>query len=121
MRCGADDMHGKSWTLLMRHSLFAALTLVARIAWSQGEPIGAEFRVNTYTTDNQFWPHVAADASGNFVVVWTSGFFPALNPEVMAQRFASSGAPLGPEFRVNTFTATGQYTGDVASDAAGNF
>jgi len=29
--------------------------------------------------------------------------------------------PLGPEFRVNTFTTSGQFAGTVASDAAGQF
>ena len=33
---------------------------------------GAEFRVNSYTTDVQQYPSVASDASGNFVVVWES-------------------------------------------------
>ena len=33
---------------------------------------GAEFRVNTYTTDYQFGPSIAGDGSGNFDVVWSS-------------------------------------------------
>jgi hypothetical protein len=41
-------------------------------AWAQGEPLGPEFRVNTYTTREQEKPSIAADAVGNFVVVWVS-------------------------------------------------
>ena len=38
---------------------------------SSGTPQGPEFRVNTYTTDPQCCPHVAADSTGNFVVGWS--------------------------------------------------
>jgi len=34
--------------------------------------VGSEFQVNTYTTGAQYFPSVAMDATGNFVVVWTS-------------------------------------------------
>ena len=52
--------------------LVAVLTLIPCVAWSQGNPLGPEFRVNTYTTNEQRLPSVAADGSGNFVVAWTS-------------------------------------------------
>ena len=39
---------------------------------SIGARLGPEFRVNTYTTGYQSLPAVAADAAGNFVVVWQS-------------------------------------------------
>src|SRR5437773_6085118 len=39
---------------------------------SSGTPVGGEFQVNTYTTDNQFSPAVTGDGAGNFVVVWDS-------------------------------------------------
>ena len=32
--------------------------------------VGGEFRVNLATAGNQFFPRVAADAYGRFVVVW---------------------------------------------------
>ena len=71
---------------------------------SSGTPLGPEFRVNTYTTSYQGHPSVAADASGNFVVVWTSHDQDGSVTGVFGQRYASSGAPVGPEFRVNTYT-----------------
>src|SRR5262245_33868384 len=37
---------------------------------SAGVPLGGQFQVNTYTTNYQTHPRVAADAAGNFVVVW---------------------------------------------------
>jgi len=39
---------------------------------SDGDPVGGEFQVNTYTTTNQKYPAVATDAEGDFVVVWRS-------------------------------------------------
>jgi hypothetical protein len=88
---------------------------------SSGAPLGPEFRVNTFTTGYQLFPSVAADSSGNFVVVWHSNLQDGSNFGVFGQRYASSGSPLGPEFRVNTFTTSYQSVPSVASDPAGNF
>jgi hypothetical protein len=105
----------------MRRALLLVLAFMPSAAWPQGDPMGPEFRVNTYTTIDQYDARVAADSSGNFVVVWTSEKYGDSSRAVMAQRFSASGDPLGSEFRVNTFANTGQYTPDVASDASGNF
>jgi len=88
---------------------------------SSGAPLGPEFRVNSYTTNSQYHPSVGADSSGNFVVVWKSVAQEGAFGPLMGQRFASSGAPLGTEFRVNTVTTNGPRTPVVAADAAGNF
>jgi hypothetical protein len=56
-------------------------------------PQGNEFRVNTYTSGNQQLPSVAADADGNFVVVWES-------IGVVGQRFNAAGVPEGPELQI---------------------
>jgi hypothetical protein len=92
---------------------------------SSGAPAGPEFRVNTYTSFNPLSPAVATDPAGNFVVVWTSQFQEGtgyvVRFGVYAQRYASSGVPLGPEFRVNTYTTDYQGRPAVAFDAAGNF
>ena len=84
-----------------------------------GVPLGSEFRVNTYTTGFQEFPSVAADSTGNFVAVWHSNQEGSVG--IVGQRFASSGAPLGSEFRVNTYTTGNQYFPSVAADSAGNF
>ena len=98
---------------------FVVLVSVPRAAWAQGNPVGPEFRVNTYTTDYQFAPVVAVGASGNFVVVWQSD---QRGQGVFGQRYASSGVPLGPEFPVNTQTNSQQQFPAVAgSDTSGNF
>jgi hypothetical protein len=88
---------------------------------SSGIPLGSEFRVNTYTTGGQSQLSVAADVSGNFVVVWMSYGQDGSSDGVFGQRYASSGSPVGPEFRVNTFTTDFQDFPSVASDASGKF
>src|SRR4029453_14621861 len=87
----------------------------------QGIPLGPEFRVNTYTTGEQDTAAISADASGNFVVVWRSDGGDGSGFALFGQRYASSGVPLGPEFRVNTYTPGNQENPSIASDASGNF
>jgi hypothetical protein len=88
---------------------------------STGTPLGAEVQVNTYTSGSQFRPSVASDSAGNFLVVWES-----VNGQdgdssgVFGQRYASTGAPLGPEFRANTSTADRESDPTVACDGGGS-
>jgi hypothetical protein len=93
----------------------------AGICCSSARVLGPEFRVNTYTPHLQGSPAVASDSSGNFVVVWASVFQDGASYGVFGQRYDSTGAPLGPEFRVNTYTTNWQYRPAVAVDASGNF
>jgi hypothetical protein len=88
---------------------------------SSGTPLGPEFRVNTHTTNEQQTPAVAMDASGNFVVVWDTTGQDGSYAGIYGQRYASSGTPIGPEFRVNTFTTSYQREPSVATDSSGNF
>ena len=88
---------------------------------SSGAPLGPEFHVNTYTTNYQRGQLVALDAAGNFVVCWNSQYQDGSGMGVFGQRFASPGTPLGPEFRVNTYTTSFQWLGALETDASGNF
>ena len=94
--------------------------LMPRAAAAQGDPLGPEFRVNTYTTSYQFGRSVASSSLGDFVVVWSSYNQDGSLWGVFGQRYASSGTPLGPEFRVNTYTTGHQLDASVAADAAGD-
>jgi len=75
----------------MRSFLRSCLGLVGTLALAilpaavGAQAVGSEFQINTYTTLNQGTTRdsVAADASGNFVVVWDSyqdGFASDLRP-----------------------------------------
>jgi len=88
---------------------------------SNGAPLGTEFQVNTYTTDSQSFEAVAADGSGNFITVWSSNTQDGSSTGVFGQRFDGGGAPLGSEFRVNTYTTGDQTLPAVAADSSGSF
>jgi hypothetical protein len=97
------------------------LMFVPAAAWPQGNPVGPEFRVNSYTTNTQGYPSVAAVPSGGFVVVWQSAYQDGSNYGVFGQRYDGSGAALGAEFRVNAYTTGHQRSASVAVDGSGNF
>ena len=82
---------------------------------------GAQFQVNSYTRGSQTFPSVAADADGDFVVVWRNDGQSLTNYSIQGQRYDSGGFPQGGEFQVETYTTGKQTTPSVAMDAAGNF
>ncbi|MGH7896373.1 MAG: hypothetical protein ACREQQ_00350 [Candidatus Binatia bacterium] len=88
---------------------------------STGDRTGSEFRVNSYTPGYQAEPAIAADADGNFVVVWTSFGQDGDYAGVFGRRFASGGAALGSEFRLNSTIAGSQYRPAIAWDAGAGF
>ena len=90
---------------------------------STGVPAGLEFQVNSYTTGAQSGPSIASDAAGNFVVVWHSSYQESHDDYggIYGQRYDSTGAPAGPEFHVNSYTAGGQGGPAVASAPSGSF
>jgi hypothetical protein len=88
---------------------------------SDGNSVGPEFKVNTYTTNDQGYPSVAMDADGNFVIAWHSRGQDGSGLGVYAQRYDSAGNPVGTEFRVNTVTTNDQYYPSVAMNLSGNF
>ena len=79
-----------------------------------GDPVGGEFQVNTYTTGRQEDVAVAADGLGNFIVAWESDL-----TEMKGQLYDVSGAAVGGEFQINT-TGYGNRP-DVAANSAGDF
>jgi len=88
---------------------------------SAGLPQGGEFRVNSFTTGQQRECSVAMDQDGNFVVTWHSHQQDGSSFGIYAQRYNTAGAPLGSEFRVNSFTTGSQDSPSVAMDQDGDF
>src|SRR5262245_36970659 len=89
-----------------------------------GTVVGSELLVNTYTTNSQLQPAVAADPAGNFVVVWRS--LGSLGSDtdydsIQGQRYDTTGAPVGIQFQVNTYTTSFQLEPAVAADPMGSF
>jgi hypothetical protein len=69
---------------------------------------GAEFRANTHTTGHQFYPSVAGDRAGNFVVAWHSDQTGV--EAVFAQRYAGG---------LSAAALTVDDTGGLSSDGNG--
>jgi len=86
-----------------------------------GAPVGVELPVNAFTTSVQEWPRVAADDSGNFVVVWQSFSEDGSGFGIVARRFNSSGTPLGGDLVVNQYTVGNQVSPDVSMSPSGEF
>ena len=86
-----------------------------------GAPVGGEFHVNTYTTQSQYRPAVAADPAGNFVIVWQSYAQDAYGFGIFSQQFRSDGTPVGDEFQCNTYTTFEQGRAAVTGQANGDF
>lgn len=88
---------------------------------ADGEGVGSEFRVNTFTANDQVYPAVAADVAGNFIVVWASAGQDGSGLGVFGRRFTSAGVPLGGEFQVNSYTTGDQKNISVAAGASADF
>jgi hypothetical protein len=102
----------------------ALIVIAAAASASASNPLAAQFQVNTVTGSAQQQPAVAADATGNFVVVWesyASGGNDNSGRSVQARLFGRDGTPAGPDFQVNTSTANEQKAPAVARNASGAF
>jgi len=82
---------------------------------------GSEFKANTFTTSVQRDPTVALDATGDFVITWSSYTQDGSAAGIYARRYNASGVAQGSEFRVNTYTTSFQGFPAVAMDGAGDF
>lgn len=82
-----------------------------------GEPVGDEFQVNTYTRSYQHQCSVAGLNDGGFVVTWRSDF----QSGIYAQRYDENGAVIGSEFKVNSDPYQGKYNPDITALKDGGF
>lgn len=88
-----------------------------------GAPIGGELEINSYTPGIQWRASVAA-GGGGFVVAWTSYGSAGSDVDgtsIQLQRYYASGAKLGGELQVNSYTTSYQAREAVAVDASGHF
>lgn len=98
-------------------------SIQGRIYDGEGQPLGGEFQVNTYTTGAQYGPAVAAVPNG-FVVAWSSQGSVGADTDsnsIQARRFASDGSPLGDQFQVNAYTTANQNDPELAASGSGGF
>lgn len=111
----------------MKYSLLAVPLLISAGLQAQvPTPDGDEFQVNTYTTGYQKNPAVGMGSDGAFIVTWESGSRSQDGPDgdhasTQSRRYDSTGAPIGDEFQVNTYTHSWQKGADIAVAPNGNF
>jgi Ca2+-binding RTX toxin-like protein len=102
----------------------SSLAVRAQVLNANGTKVGAEFLVNTTTSNGQYQPTIAALADGGFVIAWTdvSGTGEdASGSAVRAQVFDADGTPAGSEFLVNTTTNNDQYDCRITALFDGRF
>ena len=91
-----------------------------RLYDAAGAPLGDEFALSAPTTF-AIHPSVGMESSGEFVGVWNAERPIAGGLGVFGQRFDGSGAPIGPEFEVESETSGDDTPTTIAVDRHGNF
>ena len=92
---------------------------LARVYDGKGNPVGPAFQVSENLSNAESAAKVAADARGNFVVVWDSDDGDGLG--IFLQRFNRRAKKVGSPIRANRSVAGYQITPNVAMDADGSF
>jgi hypothetical protein len=82
---------------------------------------GGEFIVNAASAGYQIWPRAAFAPDGRFAVAWQGYTGVSNKSDVFLRRFDASGAPLGPEFIVNTYRGGQQAIPALAFGRDGRF
>jgi len=62
---------------------------------SEGLPIGANFRISQFTTEENAAPAIAMNAEGKFVITWVQG------DDIYARLFDENGNPISSAFKIN--------------------
>ncbi|KAA3598384.1 MAG: T9SS C-terminal target domain-containing protein [Calditrichaeota bacterium] len=95
--------------------------IYAQLFSANGTKSGSEFKVNSTTSNDQRFPSIGMDDSGNFCVVWMSETQDGSGWGIYAQRYNSAGVVQGSEFLVNSTTSGQQKNPSIAMDSDGDF
>ncbi len=93
-------------------------SIQARVYDADGNTVKTQFQVNTYPDSYQRMPDIAALDDGGFLITWSS--HPGQDGSgsgTFAQKYSSSGDPVGSEFQVNS-TTPGDQDNPVATTLA---
>ena len=94
----------------------------AAVSHTVSPKVGSEYRINTETLQHQERPAIAAIPNAGYVVVWASYLQDGSGSGIFGQRYdLGAGAPLGSEFRINSWLPGEQTAPAVAALADGNF
>jgi hypothetical protein len=87
---------------------------------SLGNIVGDNFKVNDDFTNAHYYPSVASNFFGDFVIVWSDNR--NNNFDIYAQKYSGTGMPISINFRVNDdTTSSSQWYPIVTCDSIGNF
>jgi len=121
-----------SWVSMRSATPSNDIVVHARRYSVEGAPIEEPFQVSTELGVVEERPTLASDREGNFVVAWedcdcllSASFLPAGAEEadrrILARRYDSTAAPLGPPFSVNSYTTGAQRHSNVVMNPSGEF
>jgi hypothetical protein len=82
---------------------------------------GSAFQVNTFTGGNQTDPTVAMNATGSFVVTWSSFGQIGSGSNIYARSYNALGVALSAPVHVNTTVGPQEDNSSIAMDAGGNY
>jgi hypothetical protein len=88
---------------------------------ADGQPVGSEFLVNTYTPGAQQLPDVACGQDGGFVIVWEGLARDGDGYGIFTRRYDSGGAAVGDEIQVNSYTVERQLSASACVAPGGGF
>ena len=86
-----------------------------------GAAVGGETVVNSFTFGDQVNPDVAVAPDGTMAIVWEDTTQEGNGDGVVARIYDSSGATVGGELQLNTYTTNDQENPRVAADGLGGF
>ena len=81
----------------------------------QGNPLGQEFKVNSYPKGLKTEPAITGISDGGFMISWTSEGQDNSDSGIYAQRYDQQGNPVGQEFKVNSYSESEQRHPTITS------
>jgi Ca2+-binding RTX toxin-like protein len=88
---------------------------------ADGNALGSETQVNSYTSMDQTRPATTALADGGWLVTWTSDYQDGSNGGIFQKRFSADGDAASVEAQVNTYVYSDQDDSSVAGLADGGW
>ena len=88
---------------------------------ASGAAVGGEFQINSFTSNEQRNVAVTGLSDGGFAVTWHSHTQDGSGWGIHGQRYDASGAAVGGEFQINSYTSSHQTWPSVAGLGDGGF
>ncbi|MGB0560902.1 MAG: S8 family serine peptidase [Spirulinaceae cyanobacterium] len=92
-----------------------------RIFDAQGNALSTEFKINSFTSDNQEDVSISALESGGFVATWESENQDGSEEGIYGKIFSSQGISVSSEIAINSYTSDRQHNPSVTGLNNGNF